>query len=122
MYLNFCSDLVLVYLLVSVKKVKDVPLSYLTKLKYAGLSLETLIHIYSLFVRSTTEYCSVAWYDSLTQQQHEAIESLQVVAIKILDNHSPIKADKHFDYDEALKQSNLSLLFSRRENGMLVFG
>ena len=88
-------------------------MSILTKLKYAGLSLEKLLHIYSLSVRSTTEYCSVAWHDSLTQQQCKAIERLQVVALKIiLGNNSPIREDGHFDYDEALRQCNLSSLFS----------
>ena len=98
-------------------------MSILSKLKYASLSLEKLLHIYSLSVRSTTEYCSVAWHDSLTQQQCKAIERLQVVALKIiLGNNSPIREDGHFDYDKALRQCNLSSLFSRRENWMLVFG
>ena len=34
-------------------------MSMLTKLKYAGLSRAKLIHIYSLHVRSSMEYCSV---------------------------------------------------------------
>ena len=79
-------------------------MSILTKLKYAGLSLKKLLHIYSLFVRSSAEYCSVAWHDSLTQQQIKAIERLQVVALKIiLGKDSPIKEDGHFNYEEALK-------------------
>ena len=59
-------------------------MSMLTKLKYAGLSQEKLLHIYSLFVRLHTEYCSVAWHDSLTQEQTNAIERLQLVALKTI--------------------------------------
>ena len=98
-------------------------MSMLTKLKYAGLSRRKLIHIYCLFVRSYTEYCSVAWHDSLTQVQTKAIERLQIVALKIiLGGDSPRKPDGHFDYFEALKLCNLKSLFDRREARTLSFG
>ena len=98
-------------------------MSMLTKLKYAGLSRRKLIHIYCLFVRSYTEYCSVAWHDSLTQDQTKAIERLQMVALKIiLGGDSPRKPDGHFDYFEALKLCNLKSLFDRREARTLSFG
>ena len=62
-------------------------------------ALNKLLHIYSLIVQSSTEYCSVAWHDSLTQQQSKAIERLQHVALKIiLGKDSPIKVDKHIIY------------------------
>lgn len=95
----------------------------LTKLKYAGLSRKKLLHIFSLFIRFYTEYCSVAWHDSLTQEQTNAVERLQIVALKIiLWADCPRKPDGHFDYPEALKLCNLKSLFSRRETRMLVFG
>ena len=98
-------------------------MSMLTKLKYAGLSQEKLLHIYSLFVRSHTEYCSVAWHDSLTQEQTNAIERLQIVALKIiLGSDTPRKEDGYFDYPEALRMCNLKSLFSRREIKILSFG
>ena len=43
--------------------------SLLTKLKYIGISTEDLITIYILFIRSITEYCSVAFHNSLTVRQ-----------------------------------------------------
>ena len=95
----------------------------LSSFKYAGLSRTKLIHIYSLFVRSYTEYCSVAWHDSLTQEQTNAIERLQIVSLKIiLGADCPRKPDGHFDYIEALRLCNLKSLFDRRESRALSFG
>ena len=96
-------------------------MSMLTKLKYAGLSHEKLLHILSLLVRSHTEYCSVAWHDSLTQEQTNSIERLQIVALKIiLGSDIPKKEDGHFDYPEALRLCNLKSLFSRRKMKTLI--
>ena len=95
----------------------------LTKLKYAGLSRQKLIHIYCLYIRSSTEYCSVAWHTNLTQDQSNSIERLQKVALKIiLGQDSPRKEDGHFDYERALQICALKSLFARRENRMLDFG
>ena len=44
-------------------------LSMLTKLRYVGLSIEELINIYKLFIRSIAEYCSVVFHSSLTMVQ-----------------------------------------------------
>ena len=35
-------------------------ISFLTKLKYAGVNIEDLLQIFQLFIRSCTEYCAVA--------------------------------------------------------------
>ena len=37
-------------------------LSMLTKLKYVGVKIEDLVDIYILFIRSISEYCSVAYH------------------------------------------------------------
>ena len=98
-------------------------MSILTKLKYAGLSRTKLLHIYSLHVRSSIEYCSVVWHDNITKAQSDAIERLQIVAIKIiLGNDCPKKEDGHFDYPTALITCQLESLFSRREKRALDFG
>ena len=98
-------------------------MSMLTKLKYAGLSRAKLIHIYSLHVRSSMEYCSVVWHDNLTQAQSNAIERLQIVSLKIiLGSDCPIKEDGHFDYSTALGICQLETIFSRREKRALDFG
>ena len=41
-------------------------LSMITKLKYAGVSIDALIDIYILFIRSVTEYCAVVFQSTLT--------------------------------------------------------
>ena len=69
------------------------------------------------------EYCSVAWHDNLTQAQKNAIERLQVEALKIiLGSDCPRKEDGHVDYIKALSICNLKSLFSRREKKTLDFG
>ena len=98
-------------------------MSMLTKLKYAGLSRTKLLHIYALHVRSSMEYCSVVWHDNLTQAQTNAIERLQIVALKIiLGSDCPRLEDGHFNYNEALTICKLDSLFSRREKQVLDFG
>ena len=98
-------------------------MSILTKLKYAGLSRTKLLHIYSLHVRSSIEYCSVVWHDNITQAQSVAIERLQIVAVKIiLGSDCPKKEDGHFDYPRALIICKLDSLFCRREKRALDFG
>ena len=41
-------------------------MSMLTKLKYVGVSMEDLIDIYIMYIRSVTEYCSVTFHSSLS--------------------------------------------------------
>ena len=98
-------------------------MSILTKLKYAGLSRTKMLHIYSLHIRSSMEYCSVVWHDNLTKAQSNAIERLQIVALKIiLGKDCPRKEDGHFDYVKALNICKLNSIFSRREKRALDFG
>ena len=98
-------------------------MSILTKLKYAGLSRTKLLHIYSLHIRSSMEYCSVVWHDNLTKAQSHAIERLQMVALKIiLGKECPRKEDGHFDYVKALNICQLDSIFSRREKRAMDFG
>ena len=98
-------------------------MSMITKLKYAGLSQKKLINIYCLFVRSAAEYCSVVWHENLTQEQSNAIERIQVVALKIiLGKDCPRKDDGHCDYPQLLRICKLDSLFDRRKKRMLIFG
>ena len=106
-----------------IKKRAYASMSILSKLKYAGLSRQKLLHVYSLHVRSSMEYCSVAWHDNLTQAQSASIERLQMVSLKIiLGRDCPFKEDGHFDYNRALAMCNLKSLFSRKEKKTLDFG
>ena len=44
-------------------------MSFLTNLRYAGVSRNNLIHNYKQFLRTAIEYCSVAIHSSLTEAQ-----------------------------------------------------
>ena len=61
-------------------------ISMLTKLKYAGVSIEDLLDIYILFIRSTTEYCSVAFHSSLTVDQTTDLERIQKTCRQLNEN------------------------------------
>ena len=88
----------------------------LTKLKYAGVKTEDLIDIYSLYIRSVLEYCSVLWHSTLTVDQSERIESVQKTCLKI------ILGSEYEGYTKALEYCGLKPLSERREDRCLQFG
>ena len=72
-------------------------ISMITKLKYVGVPIPDLINIFSLFVRSLLEYCSVRWHSTLTQEQSDDIERVQRTALKV------ILGNEYTDYQSSLK-------------------
>ena len=90
-------------------------LSMITKLKYAGVSLEDLLDIYVLFIRSTTEYCAVAFHSSLTIEQNDKLEQIQKICLRV------ILGDMYTSYSGALEMTGLKLLSERREDRCLEF-
>ena len=48
-------------------------MSMITKLKYVGVTIEDLIDIYILYIRSITEYCSVVYHSRLTHEDSDKI-------------------------------------------------
>ena len=90
-------------------------LSMLTKLKYAGVSTKDLLETYILFIRSRTEYVSVAFHSSLTKKQEKAIERIQSTCLKV------ILGDKYLTYEDALLKTGLKTLKQRREEKCLSF-
>ena len=64
-------------------------MSHLTKLKYAGVSTEDLIHAYEMYMYSL-EYCSVVFHSSLTKQQEAALERCQAVCLRVILQESYI--------------------------------
>ena len=91
-------------------------ISLITKLKYAGTSVEDLTLIYTIFIRCVLEYCCVVWHSSLTMAQNNSIERVQKVCLKI------ILGDKYHEYNTALSICGLETLENRRENLCLKFG
>ena len=89
--------------------------SMLTKLRYAGESIENLLHLYKQFVRSRLEYCVVAMHSSLTLQQSNALERCQAVSLRV------ILQESYVSYDAALEMSGLAPLSTRRLERCLDF-
>ena len=88
----------------------------LTKLKYAGVSQEDLVHIYILYIRSVLEYCSVLWHSTLTGDQSQNLEKVQKTCLKV------ILGSQYENYTIALDTCGLQLLSERREHRCLKFG
>ena len=90
-------------------------MSFLTKLRYAGVNREDLIHNYKQFVRSSLEYCSVAIHSSLTEAQSNSLEHCQAVALRI------ILQDSYETYEQSLLLTGLEKLSARRAARCLDF-
>ena len=84
-------------------------LSLITKLKYAGVSLEDLVEIYVLFIRSLTEYCAVAFHSSLTEENKRKLKQIQKTCLKV------ILGEMYVNYAAALEMCGLELLSTRRQ-------
>ena len=87
----------------------------LTKLKFAGVWIEDPIDIYSLFILSCAEYCSVAFPPSLTNKQSQKLEKIQRTPLKI------ILSDSYVDNSATCWMTCLLSLAERRQNRMLSF-
>jgi hypothetical protein len=90
-------------------------LSMITKLKYVGVSQDDLLDIYILFIRSVTEYCSVSFHSSLTQEQRNKLEGIQRTCLKV------ILGDQYLDYQSALQTCGIESLETRRKQRCLNF-
>ena len=90
--------------------------SMLTKLKYAGVNTEDLLHNYKQFVRVMLEYCSVVWHSSLSEQQSRSLERCQSVCLRV------ILGDNFISYEAALEMTGLQKLSDRRQSRCLEYG
>ena len=89
-------------------------MSHLTKLKYAGVSTEDLIHAYEMYMYSL-EYCSVVFHSSLTKQQEAALERCQAVCLRV------ILQESYISYSAALEMTGLKTVHARRLDRCLSF-
>ena len=87
----------------------------LTKLKYVGVSIEDLLQIYSLFIRSRAEFCGVSFHSSLTIEQTRKLENIQRTCLKI------ILQENYVNYQAACEMTGFLTLSQRRENRTLTF-
>ena len=90
-------------------------ISMLTKLKYAGVSREDLLHLYKQFIRSKLEFCSVLFHSSLTVQQSASLERCQAVCLRV------IFGEDFISYSLALEVTALESLSERRLARCLAF-
>jgi hypothetical protein len=90
-------------------------ISMLTKLKYVGVSIDDLIEVYVLFIRSLVEYCSVLWHSRLTQELVYDLQRVQKICLQI------ILRENYVSYEAALEMCGLAPLYERRENRCLHF-
>ena len=86
-----------------------------TKLKYVGFSIEDLLEIYCLFIRSTAEYCSAVFASSLTLEQERKLTNIEKTSLRI------ILKDMYVSYEAALEMSGLTSLTQRRAAHLLRF-
>ena len=94
------------------RSLKPYPIPYI---KYAGVSLEDLVEIYILFIRSLTEYCAVAFHSSLTEEDNRKLEQIQKTCLKV------ILGEMYVNYTAALEMCGLQLLSTRRQKRCLDF-
>ena len=87
----------------------------LSKLKYAGVPIDDLINVYSLFIRSVLEYCCTVWHSRLTCEQSDRIERVQKTCLKV------ILSESYISYDAALEMTGLDSLQNRREERCFSF-
>ena len=90
-------------------------LTMLTKLKYAGVCQEDLVNIYTLYIRSVLEYCSVLWHSTITAEQSQNIEKVQKTCIKV------ILGLQYENYSKAMEVCGLQPLSERRESKSKVW-
>ena len=90
-------------------------ISMLSKLKYTGVSIEDLLEIYCLFVRSKIEYCSVAFAPSLTLEQIRKLENIEKTCLRI------ILQEMFIGYPEACEMLGILSVTERRQNRLLGF-
>ena len=81
----------------------------LTKLRYAGVSIEDLIIVYKLYIRSSLEYCGVAFHSSLSSQQAASLDRCQAVCLKV------ILGESYISYEAAMEMAGLTKLSDRRQ-------
>ena len=88
---------------------------FLRRLKTLGVSKESLVDIYKLFVRSNLEFAVPLWAGAITKKEIGNIERVQKIAAAI------ILGSRYTDYNEALEILDLELLSDRRTTLTLKF-
>ena len=78
-------------------------------------SIEDLLTIYKLYIRSLLEQSAVVWNSGLTEENKSDLERVQKTCLKI------IYRENYNNYNSALKTANLQNLSERRKKLCLKF-
>jgi hypothetical protein len=89
---------------------------FLRRLRILGASVETLVDIYKLFVRSHLEFCAPLWSGDLSTKNKRDLERVQKVAMKI------ILGPRFVSYEDALAVLEEETLEERRIGLCRKFG
>ena len=90
-------------------------MSLLQKLYTFKVSIDDLVNIYILYIRSLVEQNVAVWSSTITQEEIEDIERVQKVALRI------ILKESYSTYDGALSYLGLETLHTRRRGLCLRF-
>jgi hypothetical protein len=80
------------------------------------VSKQDILDVYTLFVRSLIEYCSVVWHPSLTGELTLMLERIQKTCLRVI-----LGEDYEGYKTTALETTNLQTLYQRREDRCLKF-
>ena len=89
--------------------------SMLSKLKFAAVSTDDFITVYKLYIRTSLDYCSVAYHGSLSSQQAVDLERCQAVCLRV------IFVEMYVSYEAALEMAGLSELADRWQERYIDF-
>ena len=84
-------------------------------LKYVGVTIEDLIEIYCLFIRSTAEYCLPVFATSLTQEKIRKLTTIYRTCLNV------ILKENYISYEAALEMTGLTSLTEQRAAHLLKF-
>ena len=91
-------------------KKSNARMQLLRKIASFGATQDDMIHIYTLFVRSSLEFSSSVWHRSLTTENETDLERVQKSAFRL------ILGNKYISYQNALNVLKIETLKDRRES------
>ena len=94
----------------SIVKKANARLELLRKVSSFGTPIEDLKSVYVLFIRSLLEESATVWHSSLTQENIQDLERIQISACRIM------LQENYIGYKNALNKLDFLTLNERREN------
>ena len=86
----------------------------ISNLKFSGMKVKGLLHIYYSLVRSVADFACPAYHSLLTSEQSDALERIQRRAVKTIFGYE-------YSYNTILSHQNIKKLSARREELLRKF-